>query len=266
MKEFGLSDNTDVMFNMSVGYDFEGITSEKIDSFINNLADAGDTPIWKECRSWLLSHLDMFENVRAADIEAIPQSVSTSITLSTLHGCPPEEIEKIANYFLTVKKMDTFIKVNPTLLGYDFVRDVLNKLGYGYVSFDTRHFEQDLKMPDALALITRLMATAKQQGLGFGVKVSNTFPVMIKNEELPGEFMYMSGRALFPLSINIARQLNNYFDGTLPISYSGGADAFNVERILKTGIRPVTFATHDSKARRIRAGEATRRESRESFI
>ena len=243
MKEFGLAEKPDVMFNMSVGYDYEGITSEKIDNYINNLRDASGTEVFKACRAWLLDNLELFKNVTAADVEAIPACVSSSITLSTLHGCPPEEIEKIANYFLTVKKMDTFIKVNPTLLGYDFVRELLNKLGYGYVSFDTRHFEQDLKMPDALALITRLMATAKQQGLGFGVKVSNTFPVMIKNEELPGEFMYMSGRALFPLSINIARQLSSHFNGALPISYSGGADAFNVERILKTGIRPVTFAT-----------------------
>ncbi len=243
MKEFGLSDKTDVMFNMSVGYDFAGITSEKIDSYINNLRDASGTPVFKACRTWLLDNLDLFENVTAADIEAIPSCVSSSITLSTLHGCPPEEIEKIANYFLTVKRMDTFIKVNPTLLGYDFVRDILNKLGYDYVSFDTRHFDQDLKMPDAVALIARLKDTAKQQGLSFGVKVSNTFPVQIKDEELPGEFMYMSGRSLFPLSINVARQISNHFDGTLPISYSGGADAFNVERILKTGIKPVTFAT-----------------------
>ena len=86
-----------------------------------------------------------------------------------------------------------------------------------------------------MALIGRLMETAKQQGLRFGVKVSNTFPVQIRNGELPGEFMYMSGRALFPLSINVARKLSNHFDGKLPISYSGGADAFNIERILKTG-------------------------------
>ena len=243
MKEFGLSDQTDVMFNMSVGYDFEGITSEKIDSYINNLADASDTVVFKEFRDWLLSSTDMFENVTAADIEAIPSCVSSSITLSTLHGCPPEEIEKIAHYFLTVKKMDTFIKVNPTLLGYDFVRGILDKLGYDYVSFDTRHFDQDLKFSDAVALIERLMDTAKQQGLEFGVKVSNTFPVQIKNDELPGEFMYMSGRSLFPLSINVARRLSDHFKGALPISYSGGADAFNVERILNTGIRPVTFAT-----------------------
>ena len=243
MKEFGLAEKPDVMFNMSVGYDFEGITSEKIDSYINNLRDASGTEVFKACRTWLLDNLDLFENVTAVDVEAVPACVSSSITLSTLHGCPSEEIEKIAHYFLTVKRMDTFVKVNPTLLGYDFVRDLLDKLGYGYVAFDTRHFEQDLKFPDAVALIARLMDTAKGLGLSFGVKVTNTFPVMIKENELPGAFMYMSGRSLFPISINVARKLSNHFGGVLPISYSGGADAFNVESILKTGIKPVTFAT-----------------------
>ena len=263
MKEFGLSDQSDVMFNMSVGYDFEGITSEKIDNFINNLADASGTPIFEACRSWLLSHLELFENVTAADVEAIPKSVSSSITLSTLHGCPPEEIEKIANYFLTVKKMDTFIKVNPTLLGYGFVRDTLNKLGYGYVTFDTRHFEQDLKFPDAVALIARLMATAKQQGLSFGVKVSNTFP---GDDQKRGAarrvHVYVRTGAVPAQHQTVARQLSNHFDGTLPFSYSGGADAFNVESILKTGIRPRHFCDHDIEARRLRAGEAAQQEGR----
>lgn len=243
MKEFGLGDKTDCLFNMSVGYDFEGITSEKIDTYINNMADASGTDIFAKCKAYLLDNLNLFHNMTAEDIEQISSCVSSSITLSTLHGCPPEEIEKIAHYFLTVKKMDTYIKVNPTLLGYDFVRDILDKLGYGYVTFDDRHFQQDLKFEDAVVLIEKLMRTAKEGGLAFGVKVSNTFPVMIKNDELPGEFMYMSGRALFPLSINVARSLSNHYDGTLPISYSGGADYFNVDKILKTGIKPITFAT-----------------------
>ncbi len=243
MKEFGLADSVDFLFNMSVGYDFEGITSEKIDSYINNMENAESTDIWAQCKAYLLNNLSLFENVTAEYIEQISPTVSSSITLSTLHGCPPQEIEKIAHYFLTVKKMDTYIKVNPTLLGYDFVRGILNQLGYGYITFDNRHFEQDLKFDDAVKLIERLMETAKHENLAFGVKVSNTFPVIIKDGELPGEFMYMSGRALFPLSINVAAKLSSHFNGTLPISYSGGADSFNIEKILKTGIKPVTFAT-----------------------
>lgn len=53
----------------------------------------------------------------------------------------------------------------------------------------------------------------------------------------------MSGRSLFPLSITAANRLSQAFDGKIQISYSGGADAFNIEEVLGCGIRPVTVAT-----------------------
>ncbi len=42
----------------------------------------------------------------------------------------------------------------------------------------------------------------------------------------------MSGRALFPLSINVAAVLSRAFDGKLPISYSGGASQLTIRDIL----------------------------------
>jgi len=242
-KEFGLSETPDMVFNMSVGYDYEGITSGKIDTYIENMRDASGTEIWAECMDWLRHNYGVFDHMTLADVEAISPNISASITLSTLHGCPPEEIEKIAHYFLTEKRIHTYVKVNPTLLGYDFVRSTLDDMGYGYVRFDTRHFDQDLKLDDATALVGRLMNTARENDVAFGVKVSNTFPVMITEDELPGEFMYMSGRALFPLSINVALKLSEHFGGKLPVSYSGGADYFNISGLLQCGIKPVTVAT-----------------------
>lgn len=80
-----------------------------------------------------------------------------------------------------------------------------------------------------------------EQGLQFGVKITNTFPVDVKANELPSDEMYMSGKSLFPLSIALAAKLSREFDGRLRISYSGGADAFNIGRIV--GVWPVTVAT-----------------------
>ncbi|MEI6101663.1 MAG: putative selenate reductase subunit YgfK, partial [Eubacteriales bacterium] len=242
-REFGISMSPDCIFNMSVGYTYEGITSPKIDGFISNMADAKDTEVFRECREYLLANLSSFGHIDADYIENISSHISESITLSTLHGCPPAEIEKIAKHFLTVKKLHTYIKCNPTLLGYDFVRNLLDAMGYSYVSFDHRHFDADLKFADAAVLIERLRNLANEQGLAFGVKLTNTFPVQIKAGELPGEFMYMSGRALFPLSINVAKKLSQAFKGTLPISFSGGADYFNVDKLIRVGIAPVTVAT-----------------------
>lgn len=53
----------------------------------------------------------------------------------------------------------------------------------------------------------------------------------------------MSGRALFPLSINVAALLSRHFHGQLPISYSGGASQYNIGDIFATGIQPITMAT-----------------------
>lgn len=241
--EFGISIKTDFVFNMSVGYDYEGITSRKIDTFINDLTNAENTDIWKQCKNYLLKNIEKFKNITTKQIEQIPHLISSSITLSTLHGCPPEEIEKIAHYFLVKKRLHTYVKCNPTLLGYDLTRNILDEMGYGYISFDHRHFEQDLKFDDATKLVSRLQATAKENNLDFGIKITNTFPVQIKDEELPGEFMYMSGRALYPLSIHVANKFSQYFDGDISISYSGGTDYFNLEELLETGIKPVTFCT-----------------------
>jgi putative selenate reductase len=242
-KELGLSQKPDILFNMSVGYDYEGITSEKIDNYINNMMNAENTYIFKQCKEYLKENIDMFSNFKLEDIEDISPCISSSITLSTLHGCPPEEIEKIADYFLSVKNLHTYVKCNPTLLGYDFVRNILDKMGYNYISFDDTHFNQDLKFDDAVRLIKRLMKTAADKRLEMGVKITNTFPVQIKNNELPGEYMYMSGRALYPLSINVAYKLSKHFNGKLPISYSGGADYFNIKNLIAAGIRPITVAT-----------------------
>ena len=44
-----------------------------------------------------------------------------------MHGCPPEEIEAISKYLISEKKLNTFVKMNLTLLGYDFVRKLLTR-------------------------------------------------------------------------------------------------------------------------------------------
>jgi len=241
--EWGLGREDGFQFNMSVGYDLEGIKSEKLDRFIEGLKDAKNTPIFQECRSWLFEHIDLFQQLTPDDIKGIPATICSSATLSTLHGCPPQEIERIARYLLEEKKVHTFIKCNPTLLGYDYVRSVMDDMGYNDVAFGDFHFADDLQYTDAVPLIKRLMETAQARNLEFGVKISNTLPVDIKAGELPGEEMYMSGKALYPLSLAVAAKLAAEFNGKLRISYSGGADYFNIEKIVAAGIWPVTMAT-----------------------
>jgi len=242
-KEFDIDDTANVIFNMSVGYSYDGIKSEKIDSYIEGMRNAKNTETWKNCYDYIAANINLFKCFTKKDLDAISPLVSNSITLSTLHGCPKEEIEKIAAYLITQKGLHTYIKCNPTLLGYETARKLLDEMGYNYISFDDHHFKNDLQFNDAVDMLKRLQAQAKERKLSFGVKITNTFPVEIKRNELPGNEMYMSGRSLFPLSINVAKKLSQAFDGEIPVSYSGGADFFNLRDILEKGIRPVTVAT-----------------------
>ena len=242
-KEMELGAADGFQFNMSVGYDLEGIKLPKVDNFIEGMKDASETSIFKECRQWLLDNIGRFEKVEAEDVEAITANICNSVTLSTLHGCPPQEIERIARYLLEEKHVHTFIKCNPTLLGYEYARNLMDSMGYDYVAFGDFHFKDDLQYGDAVPMLERLQQLADDKGLEFGVKITNTFPVDVKAGELPSEEMYMSGKSLYPLSMSVAMKLAKDFGGKLRISYSGGADAFNIKEIVEAGIWPVTMAT-----------------------
>ena len=242
-KEYGLGDPDAFVFNMSVGYDLAGIRSEKINAFIDGMTEAKDTDAFRECIGWARANLHRFRNVDEAYVLGISSRISCSITESTLHGCPPEEIERIATYLITEKHLNTYIKLNPTLLGYEFARKRLDSLGFGYVCFDDRHFREDLQWKDAVPMLERLTALAGEKGLEFGVKLTNTFPVDVTRGELPSEEMYMAGRSLFPLTIHLAAKISETFAGKLRISYSGGADIRNAAALFRAGIWPITMAT-----------------------
>ena len=159
-----------------------------------------------------------------------------------MHGCPAGEIERMADHLLG-KGLHTQVKCNPTMLGYPVARGLLDDLGYAHLTFDDHHFADDLQLADAVAMFTRLQQRAHAAGLVFGVKLSNTLPTDVNRGELPAAEMYLSGRALLPLTLTLAATLSRAFDGLLPVSYAGGADATNVADLVRAGIQPVTVCT-----------------------
>ncbi len=247
------------VFNISVGYDLDGIKTSPMDQFIEELKDASKNELFSKYKSiltGLIKSSDVFKLLENGfgitkskhdeiilNIEKILPYISNSVTLSTMHGCPPQEIEAIAKYLIKEKGLHTYVKLNPTLLGYDFVNDTLHKLGYNYIQLDKNSFDHDLQYQDAIPMINRLRSFASAYNKTFGIKLSNTLGVKNTIQALPGDNMYMSGRSLYPLTINLAYKLANEFNGEINISYSGGANNNNIKEILETGIRPVTFAT-----------------------
>jgi putative selenate reductase len=241
-------------FTMSVGYDLEGIRTEKMDRFINRLADSSAEPLFERYRretTELAARPGLFAGTPAEPLAQLARGVAgavsprlaSSVTLSTMHGCPRGEIEAICRYLLEGKRLDTLVKLNPTLLGHDRVRGILDGLGYGYVRLDPHGFEKDLPWKDAVPMLARLLETARRAGRRFGVKLTNTLATANTRGVLPGSEMYLSGRALYPLSMAVAADLATEFRGRLPMSLSGGVAAWNIAEVLDAGIRPVTLAT-----------------------
>ncbi len=242
-KEFGISDERDFAFNMSIGYDLEGIRSEKMDLFIECMKDARHSQKWRNVMNVLSEKIKMFKNIDAKFINSISSNICNSVTLSTLHGTNPQEIETIGKYLLVEQGLNTTIKLNPTVLGHTFARKTLNDMGYDYIQLENDAFKDDLQYYDAVTTIRNLHAEANKQNLYFSVKLTNTLPVKNTGSELSGNEMYMSGRALYPLSVNAAYRLADEFDGKINITYCGGVDYFNVKQLLETGVFPLTFCT-----------------------
>jgi len=223
------------VFNMSIGYNMEGIMQPPMQHFMDRLLDASAEIA--EIQETIRTEFPQFSDL------SIPDTLTNSVTLSTMHGCPPDEIEAIARYLLTERKLHTFVKLNPTLLGREAVLDILhNHLGYREIHIPERVFEHDLQYDRAVEMLVRLRQVAAEQGLTFGVKLSNTLAMANHKGALPGDEMYMSGRALYPITMNLFAKLRRQFPD-LPVSYAGGADALNLPTILACGARPVTAAS-----------------------
>ena len=225
------------LFAMSVGYNLEGIRNPRVQRFIASMraaAEALPAAVDAVATAW--------PGVR--DVE-IPSRLSDHITLSTMHGCPPAEIERIARYMLEDLGVHTWVKLNPTLLGPERLRGLLN----GTLGFDIEvpdaAFEHDPRFGDAMQMVKRLAATAHGCGREFGVKLSNTLEVVNRRPVFPAaeKMMYLSGRALHPLTLTLARAVDDELDGAVPISFCGGADAWNFSDLVADGLAPVTVCT-----------------------
>ena len=238
--KFGWGSGEDLggIFNMSAGYDLAGIKNENIQQFLD-LMENSQT----ELDNRLDQISDLYPNVKNL---FVPSKISDNLTLSTMHGCPPDEIEAIGTYLIEERKYHTTIKLNPTLLGAEQLREILNhRLGYKNVTVPDEAFNHDLKYADGLNLIRNLQMKAKKQGVAFGLKLTNTLEVENHRPIFPPKetMMYLSGRALHPISINLAAKLQNEFDGNLDISFSAGMDAFNMADVLAANIKPITICT-----------------------
>ena len=235
--KFGWGDETGTVFNMSAGYNMEGILNDNMQWYFDKISSCSTEIATK--KGEIRSIYPEIDNI------VIQTSISDNITISTMHGCPADEIEAIAAYFLEKRKLHTLVKLNPTLLGPEEVRNILNgKLGFKTIVPDAA-FAHDLKYPDAVLMITSLLEKACKNNRIFGLKLTNTLETVNTRNifDLKQEMMYMSGRPLHPLAVSLANKLRRDFNCELPISFSAGADAFNIPELISCGFNTITVCS-----------------------
>ena len=191
------------LFELSCGYDLAGVRSDPMAAFLDGIQDAG--ALVDALRAEIP---DAFAAQR--DVPVDPR-LAGSVTLSTFHGCPPDEIEAIVRHLMDRHGFDVTVKLNPTLLGLETVDEILRgRLGYGHLELDPEAFAADLQFDRGLELIESLDAHARAAGRRFGVKLTNTLVVRNHKGWMPGESMYLSGRPLHVLASTLLARLDAY--------------------------------------------------------
>jgi putative selenate reductase len=228
----------DTVFDMSVGYDLAGIRSARVRAFMAGLMDA--TAIVARLRDQIPGPLAHLRDTPFAT------RISDTVTLSTFHGCPPQEIEAIAAFLLQDVGLHVVVKLNPTLLGRAQVAEVLHeRLGYRDLNVPAAAFDKDATWEQVTAFVGRLGALAHSLGRGFGVKFSNTLLVANHKSFFPAteREMYLSGPPLHVLAMLLVRRFRQVFGDRFPVSFSGGIDVGNFADAVALGLKPVSVCS-----------------------
>jgi putative selenate reductase len=228
----------DVIYDMSAGYDLAGIQSDTVLAFLRGMTDC--TKIVDRFRKEIPEEFKEYRDLN------FKTRLSDTLTLSTFHGCPPDEIEKIMVFLLKERGLHAIVKLNPTLLGPEQVRYLMaNDLGYTDVRIPDSAFENDTQWGQAVDFVERLGTLAAAEGRGFGVKFSNTLLVENHRDFFPEteKHMYLSGPPLHILAMNLVGKFRKHFGDQHPISFSAGIDRNNFADAVAIGLTPVTVCS-----------------------
>jgi putative selenate reductase len=233
------------VFDISVGYDLAGISSAEVGGYIDGMVDATDEidrlrPLIPEPFAAWRGH-------------EFPTCVSDTATLSTFHGCPPDEIEGITKHLMTRHGLDVIVKLNPTLLGFERVKEIVNEeLGYNEVRLRQSDFDADLQFDRGVELINELEGFAVEHGRKFGIKLSNTLVVENHRGFMPDETMYLSGAPLHVVTTTLLGELHHALpgklrvdgqDGSIQVSFSAGIGKTNLAKAAGLGLEPMTVCS-----------------------
>jgi putative selenate reductase len=231
--------NTETVYDISVGYNLEGIRSDKVTGYLRAMQNP--SRLFDQLRLQLDGDLESFRDI------PLPRSISDCVTLSTFHGCPADQIEAIAKYLLEDLGFHTILKLNPTLLGFAKVKEILvDELGYRNIELRQAAFDSDLQYDDGLEILRRLRVVAEENGSSIGAKFTNTLVVENRPDFFQTQtdpYMYVSGPPLHVISMTLMQQFREDLGFEFPVSFSAGIDRVNFPAAVACGIVPVTTCT-----------------------
>jgi len=227
---------SDTLFDISVGYDLAGITSPQVRHWLQSMkqADAQVDELRREIPQDLARYRDLDFHTELA----------SSVTLSTFHGCPAGEIERIVEFLLTEMGFDVTIKMNPPMLGKERLEYLLHeKMGYHDIDVNPRAYETGITFDEAVEVVRRLKRVAKRHGREVGVKLTNTLEVINRGTFLKDNIAYLSGAPLHVLAMTLVGEWRKVFGAEIPISFSAGIDQHNFADAVAINLVPITTCT-----------------------
>ncbi|MEW5983623.1 MAG: 4Fe-4S dicluster domain-containing protein [Acidobacteriota bacterium] len=232
----GIRNDTLPVFDISVGYDLAGITSPAVVRWLTQMRDAA--AVVDELRAEIP---DEFARLRHLPYRT---ALSRSVTLSTFHGAPVSEIERICEFLIGEMGFHTIVKLNPPMLGRDRLEHILHEaLGYDDVEVNPEVYERELAFDEGVHLVRRLHDLAARHGLVAGVKCGNTLEVRNTGAYLKEPVQYLSGQPLHALHVALVQRWREAFGTEVLVSFAGGVDAHNAADCVAAGLVPVTTCT-----------------------
>jgi putative selenate reductase len=227
----------DTVLDVSVGYDLAGVQSAAVRGWIAGMKSARD-----EVDAVRRQIPDDLRRLREVDFRT---ALSDQVTLSTFHGCPAEEIERIVLFLMEEMDLHVTVKLNPTLLGKEAVDGLLHGvLGHADVETRQEDFDRDLQWEAALEMTDRLAVRARSLGRELRLKLSNTLVVRNHRRFFPASerTMYLSGPPLHVIALHLVERLRRARPD-VPLSFSAGVDSRNFADCVALGLAPVTVCT-----------------------